>query len=119
MSPAPRVFTAQGPSGTRVADWVGMTALALACRPISGPRSGGHDLLVGSGGRRRGNRVLVLRSDQPALHDLVEERLVADLQQPGRLRPVPVHAVEHFLDGDALGVPRGLASDVLQADDAL
>ena len=50
------------------------------------------------------------------MHDLVEERLVADLQEPRRLRAVPVHPIEHFLDRHALGVASGLARDVLQAD---
>src|SRR2546422_5747903 len=35
-----------------------------------------------------------------------EQRLVADLQQAGGLRPVPVDALQHVLDRQALGVAR-------------
>src|SRR5258708_36322001 len=58
---------------------------------------------------------LFILNDEAALDDLVEQRLVADLEQASRLRAVPMHAVEHFLDGDALGVTGGLTRDLLDA----
>src|SRR6267142_1343968 len=89
-------------------------ATPCCCRcspPANGsPRpSGGHDLL--------GLVVLLgILNDQTALHDLVEQRLVTDLEEACRLRAIPVHPIEHFLDRHALGFAGRLAGDVLQAD---
>src|SRR5437879_2258261 len=62
---------------------------------------GGDDLVPRH--RLRHDPLLLFRRDEPALNDLVEQCLVADLKEAGWLGAVPVHAVEDFFDGDALG----------------
>src|SRR2546427_10360131 len=52
---------------------------------------------------------------EPALADLVEQRLVADLENAGRLGPISVHLREHFRQGLALGVSRPASRYVSQA----
>src|SRR5262245_4024299 len=54
---------------------------------------------------------------QLALSDLVEQRLVADLENARRLGAIPVHLLEHALERRALGVPRPPARDLGQALD--
>src|SRR5947199_9167595 len=71
------------------------------CASINGElRRGGELLFRLAGGAR-----------EAAVHDLVEERLVADLQQARGLGPVPVDALEHLLDGQTLGVARRAPRD--------
>src|SRR6059058_6265491 len=53
---------------------------------------------------------------EAAVLDLVEQRLVADLQARGGLSLVPVGAREHRGDGFSLRAQRGLAGDLLQRD---
>src|SRR5262245_43077892 len=73
------------------------------------PSGGDHDLL--------GLLILVtFPTHEAALHDLVEQGLVADLQEPRRLGAIPADPIEDFLDRHALGVTCGLPSDVLEAD---
>src|SRR3989442_6150548 len=64
-------------------------------------------------------RLSLLGRGETTLHDLVEQGLVADLEKTRGLRAGPVHAVEHFLDGDALRITGGLPGDVLQAEHGL
>src|SRR6185295_2954837 len=89
--------------------------MPCCCRwwpPASGsctPSGGDHDLL--------GLLVLIsIPTHEAALHDLVQQGLVADLQEARSLGAVPAHAIEDFLDRHALGVTGGLARDVLEAD---
>src|SRR5262245_411204 len=53
---------------------------------------------------------------QATLGDLVEDGLVADLQDPGRLRSVPLDTIEDLQQRRALGVERCAAGDILQAE---
>src|SRR5258705_2818803 len=46
------------------------------------------------------------RRSQAALGDLLEQRLVADLENARGLGAVPAHAIEHFEERLALGVSR-------------
>src|SRR5216684_1202160 len=55
------------------------------------------------------------RRRQLALGDLVEQRLVADLENPSHLGPIPVRPFEHFHEGFALGLSRAAAGDLPQA----
>src|SRR5262249_32389822 len=59
---------------------------------------------------------LRLLDHEATLHDLVEQRLIADLQQARGLRTIPVDAIEHFLDRHALGLASRLPGDVLETD---
>src|SRR2546425_614332 len=68
------------------------------------PRGGGSERLE-SPRRRR----------QLALGDLVEQRLVADLENARGLGAIPLHAIEHFHEGFTLGFPRAAARDLPQA----
>src|SRR5207247_7487342 len=52
---------------------------------------------------------------QLTLGDLVEQRLVADLENPGCLGAIPVHPIEHFDGRLALGFSRAAPCDVSQA----
>src|SRR5438132_8136037 len=52
------------------------------------------------------------RRPQAALGDLVEQRLVADLEAPRGLGAVPAHAVEHFPECLRLGFSRPAASNL-------
>src|SRR5690606_28406171 len=70
-------------------------------------RSAGSDLAGESG------------IDDPALLDLVEQRLVADAQLVGRLALVPGGALEHGEHRVALGEHRGALADVLEGHLAL
>ena len=93
----------------------GSYAMPCCCRwwPLASascaPSGGDHDLL--------GLLVLIrVPTHEAALHDLVEQRLVADLQEARSLGPVPAHSIEDFLDRHPLGVTSGLTRDVLEAD---
>src|SRR5262245_32647524 len=73
------------------------------------PSGGDHDLL--------GFLVLItVPTHEATLHDLVEQGLVADLQEPRRLGAIPAHPIEDFVDRHALGVTGRLTRDVLEAD---
>src|SRR5216683_8140114 len=52
---------------------------------------------------------------QPALADLVEQRLVADLENARGLGAIPPHVLEHFLKGFALGFSGAAPRDLPQA----
>src|SRR5206468_1844439 len=60
-------------------------------------------------------RLAPRRRRQSALGDLVEQRLVADLEITSRLGAIPPHAFEHFCQGLALGCQRATARDLPQA----
>src|SRR6266403_297618 len=65
---------------------------------------------------RRGGELLFRLAGgvrEAAVHDLVEERLVADLQQARGLGPVPVDALEHLLDGQTLAGAPGAGTVVV------
>src|SRR6266568_8054198 len=66
--------------------------------------------------RLRYRALLLFPRAEPALLDLVLERLGVDLKEAGRLRAVPVHAVEDLVDGHAFGIPGGPTRDVLETD---
>src|SRR5215471_6875887 len=55
-------------------------------------------------------------SDESALGDFVEDGLVADFQDPGRLRSVPLNAVEHLQQRLPLGFECCAPGDFLQAE---
>ena len=55
------------------------------------------------------------RRRQAALGDLLEQRLVADLENPRGLGTVPAYAIEHFEERLALGVSRPAAPYLSQA----
>src|SRR5260370_1184099 len=63
--------------------------------------------------------LLARRAREAAVHDLVEQRLVADLQQARGLGPVPVDALEHVFDGQTLGVARRAPRDGFEAHDGV
>src|SRR5437773_947724 len=69
--------------------------------------------------RLRYRALLLFPRAEPALLDLVLERLGVDLKEAGRLRAVPVHAVEDLVDGHAFGFPGGPTRDVLETDHLL
>src|SRR5262245_20947659 len=52
---------------------------------------------------------------ESALANLVEERLVADLENSGRLGSIPMHLLEHLRERLALRFSRPAARDVPQA----
>src|SRR3989442_14796723 len=52
---------------------------------------------------------------QPALADLVQQRLVADLEDARGLGAIPPHVLEHFLKGFALGFSSAAPRDLPQA----
>src|SRR3989449_11250155 len=60
-------------------------------------------------------RSKVRRWRQLTLGDLVEQRLVADLENARGLGAIPLHAIEHFHEGFALGFARAATRDLLQA----
>src|SRR2546427_11407478 len=55
------------------------------------------------------------RRPQLALRDLVEQSLVADLQDAGGLRAIPLDALEHFCQGLTLRLLGPTAGDIPQA----
>ena len=61
-----------------------------------------------SGEPARGRRQLTLG-------DLVEQRLVADLQDPGCLGAIPAHALQHLRERVPLGLARAPTRDLPQA----
>src|SRR5439155_937493 len=69
--------------------------------------------------RLRYRALLLFPRAEPALLDLVLERLGVDLKEAGRLRAVPVHAVEDLVDGHAFGIPGGPTRDLLETDHLL
>src|SRR5205085_2270728 len=66
-----------------------------------------------------GERARAALSREPALIDLVEERLVADAEQARGFGAVPVDLLEHFADRLALGIDGRLARDLLERARAL
>src|SRR2546426_1784939 len=64
---------------------------------------------------RDDSRTVVATGHQLVFGDLVEQGLVADLENPRRLGAIPVHPLEHFFKGFALGFTRPAACDLPQA----
>src|SRR5258706_5461657 len=63
------------------------------------------DRLSGASLRKESGRLGVVRgARQATVDDLVEERLVADLQDAGGLGAIPVHALQRLRDHHALRV---------------
>jgi hypothetical protein len=48
--------------------------------------------------------------------DLVEERLVTDLESPGRFHPIAADLLEHVLDENGLDRSRSAAGDLFEAE---
>src|SRR2546426_12097904 len=67
-------------------------------------------------GERRTMRLgATRRRRQLALGDLVQQRLVADLEDAGGLGAIPPHALEHLDQGLALGLTRTAPRDLTQS----
>src|SRR5439155_22785291 len=81
-------------------------------READAPERARREKLGGVGPLGRGGRARAF-SREAALIDLVQQRLVADAEEAGRLGAVPVHALEDVADGVALRRARGLARDRL------